>query len=233
MSEIDWGDEKVLQPLEHSLYCFLSQVGLSDFRQPGVNGLQVFVSDRVLKDVLSHVQSDLRHEQGGVLIGYPYWDRMIGISFVDVIAAIPALGAEGTPVHLQFTSDAWAYMSRVISEHYEDCVVVGWYHSHPGLGIFFSGTDRATHRSFFNQPWSVALVVDPVRDEAGWFIGSDFSTGMDIVYYRGEPIPITIGKDEAYVIRILTSLGLMSLAAWIGYWFFMRKLVQQQDERGQ
>ena len=45
MSEIDWGDEKVLQPLEHSLYCFLSQVGLSDFRQVGINGLQIFVAN--------------------------------------------------------------------------------------------------------------------------------------------------------------------------------------------
>ncbi len=42
-------------------------------------------------------------------------------------------------------------------------MVVGWYHSHPNLGAFFSGTDRATQRAFFNRPYSVGLVVDPVR----------------------------------------------------------------------
>ena len=50
-------------------------------------------------------------------------------------------------------------------------MVVGWYHSHPNLGAFFSGTDRATQRAFFNRPYSVGLVVDPVRGEEAWFVG--------------------------------------------------------------
>jgi len=230
MSDIEWGDEVVVNPLEHSLHCFSSQVGFSNFHRPRRDGVQVFVSDHVLQAVFNHVQSDLRHEQGGVLIGYPYRDRTTGVPFIDVIRAIPALGAEGTSVHLQFTPESWAHMSGMISEHYNDCVVVGWYHSHPGLGIFFSGTDRATQRSFFNQVWSVALVVDPVREELGWFIGPECNMGTDIFYYRGKQIPITIAKDEATMIRVLTSLGLMSLAAGIGFWFYVRKKDQNRDE---
>ena len=52
-------------------------------------------------------------------------------------------------------------------------MVVGWYHSHPDLGVSFSGTDRATQRVFFNRTYSVGLVVDPVRGEEAWFIGPD------------------------------------------------------------
>jgi proteasome lid subunit RPN8/RPN11 len=51
--------------------------------------------------------------------------------------------------------------------------VVGWYHSHPDLGVFFSGTDRRTQRAFFNQPHCIGLVVDPIGFQETWFIGPD------------------------------------------------------------
>jgi len=41
--------------------------------------------------------------------------------------------------------------------------VIGWYHSHPGLGVFLSGTDVATQR--FQQTYSdpyLAIVIDPL-----------------------------------------------------------------------
>jgi proteasome lid subunit RPN8/RPN11 len=51
--------------------------------------------------------------------------------------------------------------------------VIGWYHSHPNLGAFFSGTDRHTQRSFFNHRHSVGLVVDPIRNERKFFMGPE------------------------------------------------------------
>jgi proteasome lid subunit RPN8/RPN11 len=50
-------------------------------------------------------------------------------------------------------------------------VVVGWFHSHPDLGAFFSGTDRRTQAGFFHHPFSLGWVVDPVRGEQAWFCG--------------------------------------------------------------
>jgi proteasome lid subunit RPN8/RPN11 len=58
-------------------------------------------------------------------------------------------------------------------ERLGDRIVVGWYHSHPNLGAFFSGTDRRTQRHFFNRPYSVGLVIDPVRGEEAWFVGPE------------------------------------------------------------
>jgi proteasome lid subunit RPN8/RPN11 len=49
--------------------------------------------------------------------------------------------------------------------------VVGWYHSHPGLGAFFSHTDRRTQQAFFAHAYSVGWVVDPLRGESAWFVG--------------------------------------------------------------
>ena len=35
-------------------------------------------------------------------------------------------------------------------------VVVGWFHSHPGIGAFFSGTDRRTQAAFFPHAFTSA-----------------------------------------------------------------------------
>ena len=43
-------------------------------------------------------------------------------------------------------------------------IVVGWYHSHPGMGPFLSTVDQNTHQSFQQlHPRAVALVVDSVQ----------------------------------------------------------------------
>ncbi len=53
---------------------------------------------------------------------------------------------------------------------YPDKKTVGWYHSHPGLGVFLSGHDLFIQRGFFgDQLWYIALVVDPISKEQGVF----------------------------------------------------------------
>jgi hypothetical protein len=48
--------------------------------------------------------------------------------------------------------------------------LLGWYHTHPDLGIFLSETDlEKTHRVLFAEPFQIALVYDPVRHKAGYF----------------------------------------------------------------
>ncbi|MFW9827960.1 MAG: hypothetical protein ACFFEY_10225 [Candidatus Thorarchaeota archaeon] len=51
----------------------------------------------------------------------------------------------------------------------KDLRVVGWWHSHVGLGCFLSPTDIHTHECFFPESYQVALVVDPIRDEFKFF----------------------------------------------------------------
>ena len=48
--------------------------------------------------------------------------------------------------------------------------IVGWYHTHPGFGIFLSGMDLFIQNNFFNQPWQIATVYDPKAEEEGTFI---------------------------------------------------------------
>jgi hypothetical protein len=48
-------------------------------------------------------------------------------------------------------------------------VVVGWYHTHPGHGVFYSEPDQETHRERFEWPFQVGLVIDPEQERAGFF----------------------------------------------------------------
>ena len=55
----------------------------------------------------------------------------------------------------------------------DNSIVVGWYHSHPNLGAFFSSTDRYTQKHFFNHDYNLGLVIDPIRNEKKYFLNSN------------------------------------------------------------
>jgi len=106
-----------------------------------------------------------------VLVGEVFRDETQGSHVVVVRGAVPALSAAGSPVHLQFTREAWDEMAGMIDENFAQMLIVGWFHSHPHMGAFMSSTDRASQRAFYNRPWSLALVVDPVTRQTAWFAG--------------------------------------------------------------
>jgi proteasome lid subunit RPN8/RPN11 len=70
-----------------------------------------------------------------------------------------------------YTPESWRYVNdRLAAMYPEDtAVIVGWYHTHPGFGIFLSGMDRFIHHNFFTQIWHVALVLDPLAGRSGFF----------------------------------------------------------------
>ena len=47
--------------------------------------------------------------------------------------------------------------------------LLGWQHTHPGLGVFLSEQDLFIHRNFFAEAWQIALVVDPRRQDFAFF----------------------------------------------------------------
>jgi proteasome lid subunit RPN8/RPN11 len=105
-----------------------------------------------------------RQEVGGLLVGAVYQE---GERFlVAVRTALPGRHTWAGQAFLTFTGRTWIDLVRR-RRAYPESVVVGWYHSHPGLGIFLSSNDRFIHRSFFaDYPWYLALVVDPI---SGWW----------------------------------------------------------------
>jgi len=116
-----------------------------------------------------HVFTNADREVGGVLVGRV--PRLGGAPLIT--GAIPALKADEQRATLTFTQDAWAHVHRVLDRDFDGDQIVGWYHSHPGFGIFLSDHDLFIHRNFFSGPSQIALVVDPQARSEGVFYWRD------------------------------------------------------------
>jgi proteasome lid subunit RPN8/RPN11 len=90
-------------------------------------------------------------------------------TFIEVTDFIEAENAPGTDISVTFTHEAWEQINARQAERGTDVQIVGWYHSHPGLGVFMSTEDDFIHSSFFPDPWHVAIVVDPLYHNWGCF----------------------------------------------------------------
>lgn len=120
-----------------------------------------------LEQIRAHSISNLQSELGGVLLGRAY--RQDDGLIVEVQAALPAVTADSGPVHFTFTADAWSQIHKDKAAQYPNLDIVGWFHTHPGLQVFYSSDDVVVHTAAFRMPWHVGLVIDPLNSEACYF----------------------------------------------------------------
>ncbi|GAB4281704.1 MAG: hypothetical protein Kow0080_35350 [Candidatus Promineifilaceae bacterium] len=135
---------------------------------PQVN---VILGQQAAEQIKAHAISNLRTELGGALLGKAYQHN--GTIFVEIEAALPAQSGDHGPVHFTFSADSWRQLQSDKEASYPQLDMVGWFHTHPGLGVFYSGDDVVVHSAAFTLPWHVGLVVDPVRNEACFFGWAD------------------------------------------------------------
>jgi proteasome lid subunit RPN8/RPN11 len=137
--------------------------------KPASNQVKVVLSQIAVRQIEGHGASDLKRELGGVLLGHT--TQSGSTTSVLVSAAIPVRSNDHGPVHFTFNADAWAQLHLDRAERYPQLDVVGWYHTHPDLGVFYSADDIVVHSAAFVLPWQVGMVLDPVRGEiclVGW-----------------------------------------------------------------
>lgn len=116
----------------------------------------------VQEEVEAHCFSRVDAEVGGFLIG------RIDDEGTHVAAAHAALAAQSGQTHLTFTHDAWDEILPVLESDYPGQAIVGWYHSHPGFGVFLSEYDIFIQENFFGADGQIALVVDPLAGTYGF-----------------------------------------------------------------
>jgi proteasome lid subunit RPN8/RPN11 len=124
------------------------------------------VHESILEQIIDYSEIDLRRERGGFLLGSVQTEEP---AFIEIRHFLPAVEARSKAASLTFTHETWATLTRQAEERFPDAVILGWQHTHPGFGIFLSAYDLFIQRHFFSQTWQVALVVDPVRKELGFF----------------------------------------------------------------
>jgi len=93
---------------------------------------------------------------------------------------------EESPGYCEFDG-GWMAVAAAAAEHanrsgglpFDDTPslrVIGWIHTHPGIGLFLSGTDTSTYKANLDMSPDgrfVAVVVDPLRNEDGVFTSPD------------------------------------------------------------
>jgi proteasome lid subunit RPN8/RPN11 len=160
--------DDVYKPIPKNLSDFMEQKDIN--LQPEESVYGVYINADALSNLKAHLKSNLRVEQGGILFGNAYEDSELGI-YVDITAAVAAPATVGTGAHLDFTPNSWTGIMDYAKAQHPDDNIVGWYHSHPNLSAFMSGTDMNTQQAFFYHPWCLSIVYDPCREDMKFFLG--------------------------------------------------------------
>lgn len=140
---------------------------------------KVFITNRVMDRISRDVNRPF--ERIGLLMG-TLQDSSLWIN--DIIPG----GTEVSEVSCSFPTDLLARVASDIVEGKLEGRIVGWYHSHPGHGLFLSQTDVQTHMQFYQfSSYAVSLVADPQAEEFGIWI---FENGSGIVQLPSNSIHI-------------------------------------------
>lgn len=163
-------------------------------------GLVVIIASEVRHLVLQEIAGD-RNERGGLLLGEvfatdgsrdPAHSRA-----VLVTSLVPAEEFSSSGVSLRMESGVWERARARLDRH---GMIVGWYHSHPGLGAFFSHTDRRTQGAFFGHRYSVGWVLDPDDGTEALFVGRNSDPPGRVLYCElggGDGVGAGAGCTEA------------------------------------
>ena len=114
-----------------------------------------------------HAMSGLDREVGGFLLGLGGQDA--GGTFLVIAGAVPAVAAKEARATVKFTHESWGYLDAERQRRYPGLMLVGWYHTHPGYGVFYSDYDRFVQQNFFAGPTALGVVLDPVNKELGLY----------------------------------------------------------------
>jgi Predicted metal-dependent protease of the PAD1/JAB1 superfamily len=141
---------------------------------------QVHSFDYVLKGIMDECKKSLPNETIGFLVGIFCKWRNEYYTLVDGYMPVEGSSSE---YHVVMDVESIASSLKMLEEEYDDKhSIVGWYHSHPGYGVFLSAIDIKSHMTFFNHPLHVALVVDPIKKRYGFFKLSKNNESIPISY---------------------------------------------------
>ena len=155
----------------------------------------VIIEAEVARQIRQHARTSMKAEVCGVLIGTADDQRTL------VEACIAGTNAEQGGAHVTFTQDTWEHIYKIKDKEFPDEKIVGWYHSHPGFGVFLSEHDLFIQENFFSNPQQIAWVYDPHTDEEGcfgWVNGkTEKLSGVRFGYTQTVALTVSSGNDDA------------------------------------
>jgi 26S proteasome regulatory subunit N11 len=124
---------------------------------------QVYISSMALLKMLKHGRAGVPMEVMGLMLGEFIDDYTVRV--VDVFS----MPQTGNSVTVEAVDPVFqTKMLDMLKQTGRPEVVVGWYHSHPGFGCWFSSTDINTQQSFEQlNTRAVGVVIDPIQSVKG------------------------------------------------------------------
>ena len=171
-----------------------------------LNGSRTLVAQSVINAIKIHGRSSMNREVCGVLIGALCWDDAIG-AYLLIDARIEGKFANHQAGSVTFTSETWDHIHSELNAKYPDRKIMGWYHTHPGFGIFLSNMDFFIHENFFGNKWQPAYVFDPQAETDGFFFWHENNLELEEVVIIPDEAPVLKKaqiKSEGKISVVLT-----------------------------
>lgn len=217
------------------------------------NDVRVYLKQDVYRALEKYALEDVEHERGTILLG-DYCENL-GKIHVVISNYVEAKYTDASASTLTFTHETWEYVHQEQDSKYPDKKIIGWQHTHPSYGIFLSNYDLFIQENFFDLPFQVAYVIDPVQGLRGFFQWKEGKTeklkGFYVYDEVGKPIKLEQPKkpkekaaptaQKGGSFSILTLLALLlaagSLAACLLLWSALNEqkqlLAAQEADRQQ
>ena len=203
--------------------------------------VKVYIHQEVFKALETYALADTAHERGTILLGD--FHEELGKTFVVISNYIEARYTDASASTLTFTHETWDYVHREQDQKYPDKKIVGWQHTHPNYGIFLSNYDLFIHEYFFNLPFQLAYVIDPIQNLRGFFqwkhgkieklsgfyIYDDVGTPVKIKQTRDKPVPEP-QKKSGRAMKAALALALLVAAGSLLAAVHLKDVVRRQRE---
>ncbi|MFX1450914.1 MAG: Mov34/MPN/PAD-1 family protein [Promethearchaeota archaeon] len=137
---------------------------LHPIKMNSIKNQKILISNDAIEKIIAHATEFVDFEKSsnleviGLIKGYLRTKDELVINDAYRIR-------EGDETHVSFTDDDYAHFCTIPLNEEKKEFLVGWYHSHPGFGIFLSPTDLQTHALSFqiSNPNLISLIFDPIR----------------------------------------------------------------------
>jgi proteasome lid subunit RPN8/RPN11 len=158
---------------------------------------RVYISPDAYKRMKDHAATSDEVELCGVLVGDICKDDQ-GI-YLSVTGAIEGEGANTYGTQVTFTQQTWDHIHEVRERDYPDAQIVGWFHTHPGFGVFLSGMDTFIQENFFNAPHQIAIVLETKAMQEGCFGWVDGKiTALQRYWVGSREVRLVTGEAEPF-----------------------------------
>jgi proteasome lid subunit RPN8/RPN11 len=133
-------------------------------REPSCKPL--YISKTAEEKMRNHATSSVakKMEVMGLMLGQVFVHD--GIEYT-VVRDVATTDLDASSTRVRFRRDGFEKLFASMDDIGFDHIVTGWYHSHPGHGVFMSPRDVDTQKSMFSSSFHRAEVIDPINKAIG------------------------------------------------------------------